>query len=151
MVFNNLTDEIFSYLDNPTRVVDYGKSVSIDRKSGQEIVMFFKLDKGYLKGGTPKADFLCYYHNIKSKKRFIFIIELKGADTNYAIKQLEATITHGKMEPLIRKFEGVKKAIVVYTGSAPKNLRQKKKEFKDKWGIILEAKHSSHVNLREFL
>ncbi len=151
MVFNNLTHEIFSYLISSTKAKDSGKSISIDRRSGQEIVMFFKLDGGYINDEKPKADFLCYYYDIKSHRKMILIIELKGGDTPHAIEQLETVINHSKMQPILGRFDGMKKAIILYTGSAPKNLKKKKHEFFKKWKIILEAKHSKKANLREFL
>lgn len=156
MVFDNLNHEIFFYLVSTTKAHDKGtgKSVSIDRKLGEEIVMFFKIDGGYIKDRNPKADFLCYYHNNKNNKREIIIIELKGKDTRHAITQLENTIEHPKIKQILDTFDGTKKAVIVGRGASPRNLRDKQGKFA-KSGIILRVKslggRSGNINLRELL
>ena len=83
-------------LINGTSYSEYGKSVSI-KGDRNEQVLFFKIDKGYIKSTeSKKCDLLVIYSD--SKWRFLILVELKGENIKKAVEQFEQTIQNDRFK-----------------------------------------------------
>ncbi len=147
--FACLTHEIFRYWIAKFHAKQKGKSVFISVNDGNEYVIFFKIDGGYISSSDRKADYMIYYHDFNNEKRYLLLIELKGSNVKDAIQQLETTINHNKIKNILEGFQGIKVAIVISHGGSPSPIKEYEAKFRKRYGISLQVFRRKRLDLRE--
>lgn len=110
--------------DIPLRELREKRLYRLLNKDGKEIVVY-KIDEGLIKGNkTKKCDYGIY-----TEDDLLFLIELKGADLNQAIEQINETITILLKRPNIQ-VKTLKARVVMSKVRVPSILSTKEKQLK---------------------
>jgi len=153
-IFNYLSHEIVAHLRRNCTYEESNKKIFANSNT-KEIALFFKLDGGYLprQSGGKKADILVYYCNLEEKDHVLMVIELKGENIEYAIKQLEETIKDPRFSDFWNNFDGTKLAGIVTSKASPS--KRKKDDIEHQFyrhnKVHLTTLHRSKANIKDFL
>lgn len=107
--------------------------------TGREVITVVNVDGCVIKDG-PRADFVVRYPENKS-----VIVELKGSKVEYALKQIEATASHGVANGWLTKPIG---ALVVASRVPPAIdtvMQRGKRSHRLKYGAQLQATSSGRI------
>lgn len=148
-------------LEHATQVSEKGIGLSIERKSGETILLFRTDSKEFREHfyapGDPQiaCDRLFFYKYADNPPVLIFV-ELKGANLPHALEQLKQTIgvVKPRVEQAVRKSSKYL-ALVVSDGASPTTRASKQRDFEAKTQVDLRVQSTDRgkkaVDLRAVL
>lgn len=151
-------------LSGRTSYEEAGKRVHVQPVSG-ETFLFFKTDEGEFraffgldKPGDKASDVMTLYICKEEGAHRIFFFELKGADYDHAVEQLEQLISavKTKLSPLLGDAlfkDGEPIAVIVSDRGAPKDakFKERSEKFFKRTKVRLETASKGSVDLRSYL
>jgi hypothetical protein len=148
-------------LDHGTAIVDDRIGLSIERRTGETILLFrtdspeFRRHFLDREGRQISCDALFFYKHAERAPVLVFV-ELKGAHLLHALDQLEATI--GAVKPGIERSLGLAircLALVVSDGARPTTRVSRQRAFEDRTRVDLHVQTTRRgqkpVDLRDVL
>lgn len=101
---------------------------------------------------APVCDYLVIFFR-KEAPPTIACVELKGADSSHACKQLDSTLRglRGQLDSLWKVPAVRWRAIIVGKGSAPRNLSREMLKFRKEHGAVLESISANQADIGTIL
>ena len=129
-----------------------------------ETILFLRTDSDQLREyfattrnwyNLKNAADLLVYCSRAGRMPILLFVELKGSDIHHAAEQLRQTVEAVRKALANPMRSGTDyRALILASGSAPKNTKEIQKAFRDKYGIVLHIKTGigkKAVDLRPYL